>query len=239
MARLHSYALGALLLAGAGLSLPAHARAQQIGATIQSDGNCPSTNPLSPGVNRNVYETNNGAICMFILNGSGSPVSSTITGPLGSKVSAQSVSVVIASDQSLIPISGTITLGPGSSLVGKVGIDQTTPGTTNLVQQAYGVPTAISISSATTTQLIALTSAKSIIITGGFVQVAGANNITLEYGTGSSCGTGTTNITGAVNLLTSGGFQIPAMVLPAGQALCILTTTTAQVSGVVSALAAQ
>lgn len=36
---------------------------------------------------------------------------------------------------------GTVTLGPGSAIVGKVGIDQTTPGTTNGVQTLAGSTT--------------------------------------------------------------------------------------------------
>lgn len=39
-----------------------------------------------------------------------------------------------------VPVSGTVTLGAGSALAGKVGIDQTTPGTTNGVQVNAALP---------------------------------------------------------------------------------------------------
>lgn len=38
---------------------------------------------------------------------------------------------------------GTVTIGPGSSVIGKVGIDQTTPGTTNAVQSTAASKTQI------------------------------------------------------------------------------------------------
>lgn len=122
---------------------------------------------------------------------------------------------------STLTFSGTVTMGAGANVVG-------------LVQQSPGAPASINISSATTTQIVALTSAKSITITGGFLQVSAADNITFEYGTGSSCGTGTTTFSGAVNLLTAGIVYFPPATLPSGQAFCILTTTTAQASGYAS-----
>jgi hypothetical protein len=50
---------------------------------------------------------------------------------LGQVAMASSLPVVIASNQSSIPVAAT--LQAGSAIAGKVGIDQTTPGTTNLV----------------------------------------------------------------------------------------------------------
>jgi hypothetical protein len=57
------------------------------------------------------------------VSGTGLPTS------LGQKTMANSTSVAIASDQSSVPV----TLQAGSALAGKVGLDQTTPGTTNAV----------------------------------------------------------------------------------------------------------
>jgi hypothetical protein len=163
---------------------------------------------------------------------------------------------------------GTVGVVAGSAVIGKVGIDQTTPGTTNGTQDAAdgstgaGVPskatyagavssgnltglvqadhsTPINVSTATTTQLVALSSGKAIYITHWDVVVAGADNVTLEYGTGSNCGTGTTALTGAYNLPANGGVSAgvglsPVIIVPAGDALCILTSAAAQASGVVS-----
>jgi hypothetical protein len=50
---------------------------------------------------------------------------------LGQVAMASSLPVVLASNQSSIPVAAT--LQAGSAIAGKVGIDQTTPGTTNLV----------------------------------------------------------------------------------------------------------
>ena len=163
---------------------------------------------------------------------------------------------------------GTVGVVAGSAIIGKVGIDQTTPGTTNGTQDAAdgstgaGVPskatyagavssgnltgliqadhsTPINVSTATTTQLVALSSGKAISITHWDVVVAAADNVTLEYGTGTNCGTGTTALTGAYNFGANGGRAGgtglgPILFVPAGDALCILTSAAAQASGVVS-----
>jgi hypothetical protein len=66
---------------------------------------------------------------------------STFTGRIntqGQKAMAASTPVVLASDQSSIPAAAT--LQAGSAVVGKVGIDQTTPGTTNGVQVNAALP---------------------------------------------------------------------------------------------------
>ena len=97
----------------------------------------------------------------------------------------------------------------------------------------------INISTATTTQLVALSSGKKIYVTSWDVIAAGAGNITLEYGTGTNCGTGTTALTGAYNLTAQAGVAKgnglgPVLVVPAGNALCALTSAAVQISGSVA-----
>lgn len=103
----------------------------------------------------------------------------------------------------------------------------------------------ISIATATTTQLLALSAGKAIYICSGLVTIAGsattAGSVVLEYGTGASCGTGTTAMSGAMAGSTTAGTPT---VLPinggggstsgtvAGQALCILSAgTTVSITG--------
>jgi len=98
---------------------------------------------------------------------------------------------------------------------------------------------AINISTATTTQLVALSSGKKIYVTAWDVIAGGTGNITLEYGTGSTCGTGTTALTGAYPLtaqagLTKGNGLAPVLIVPASNALCALTSAAVQMSGSVS-----
>lgn len=59
-------------------------------------------------------------------------------GSLGQKAMSGSAPVVLSSDQTAIPVNAT--LQAGASLVGKVGIDQTTPGATNGVQVNAALP---------------------------------------------------------------------------------------------------
>jgi hypothetical protein len=98
---------------------------------------------------------------------------------------------------------------------------------------------AISISTATTTQLVALSGSTKIYVTAWDVIAAGTGNIQLEYGTGTNCGTGTTALTGNYNLTAQQGIAKgnglgPVLVVPAGNALCALTSAAVGMYGSVS-----
>ena len=90
---------------------------------------------------------------------------------------------------------------------------------------------AVNVSSATTTQLVALTSGKQVYVCGVVLSLAGTAPTTLfEYGTGASCGSGTTSLTGTIAASTGtletlgwGGTMFTA---PTGNALCIVTGGT-------------
>ena len=97
----------------------------------------------------------------------------------------------------------------------------------------------IDVSTATTTQLVALSSSKKIYVTAWDVIAAGTGNIKLVYGTGSNCGTGTTDLTGNYNLTAQAGISKgsglgPVIVVPASQALCATTSAAVQMSGSVA-----
>lgn len=97
----------------------------------------------------------------------------------------------------------------------------------------------INVSTATTTQLVAASSGKVIYVYNWNVIAGGTGNITLEYGTGGSCGTGTTALTGAYPLIAQAGISssgglAPVLVVPASNALCALTSAAVQMSGSVA-----
>ena len=96
----------------------------------------------------------------------------------------------------------------------------------------------IAISTATTTQLVALATGKAIYVCGFTATVGASSTIQFEYGTGSACGTGTTALTGvftpataAVLSLTGEGTKITA---PASNALCAVSTGTGGINGVLT-----
>jgi hypothetical protein len=108
---------------------------------------------------------------------------------------------------------------------------------TGLIQASASVP--VNMSSATTTQLVALSGSTKIYVTSFDVVAGGTGNFTLEYGTGSNCGTGTTALTGAYNLTAQNGVSKgaglgPVLIVPAGNALCAVDSAAAQMSGSVS-----
>ncbi|HEX2656206.1 MAG TPA: hypothetical protein VHN11_21495 [Xanthobacteraceae bacterium] len=94
----------------------------------------------------------------------------------------------------------------------------------------------IDISTATTTQLVALSSGKKIYITNYKVIAGGTGNFKFVYGTGTNCGTGTTDLEGANNLTAQAGSVAgsglgPVLVVPASNALCATTSAAVQMSG--------
>lgn len=98
---------------------------------------------------------------------------------------------------------------------------------------------AISISTATTTQLVALATGKAIAVTSFNVIAADSGSFQLVYGTGSNCGTGTTAVTGNYSLVAQAGLSIgdgvaPILILPPGKALCATTSAAVGMAGSIS-----
>jgi hypothetical protein len=98
---------------------------------------------------------------------------------------------------------------------------------------------AIAISTATTTELIALKASQAIAVTSFNVIAAGTGNIQLVYGTGTACATGQAAVTGNYNLIAQAGLAIgdgvaPILILPPGNALCAITSQAVGMAGSVS-----
>lgn len=115
----------------------------------------------------------------------------------------------------------------------------TTNGTNCVPAIQAAASVAINISTATTTQLVALATNKVIFITSWDVISGGTGNFTLVYGTGSNCGTGTTSLTGPYPLTAQAGISKGdgtgiVLLVPPGNALCATTSASVQMSGSVS-----
>jgi hypothetical protein len=125
----------------------------------------------------------------------------------------------------------------GTNLIGKVGIDQTTPGTTNGVQVNAALPagtnligkftpndgtssqifgpcqtvaatfTPINISASGSAKIITGTSAKKTYICHIDIVTNAANNVVLTEGTGSNCGTGTAGMAGGTTAASGYNFS--------------------------------
>lgn len=103
--------------------------------------------------------------------------------------------------------------------------------------QAIGsVP--ITVSTATTTQLIAGISGQSIYVYAWDISSTIANTVQLEYGTGATCGTGTVVLTGAYPLSAAAPMTVGAFgtlfTVPRNNNLCLITTVSTAVGGHVS-----
>ncbi len=108
----------------------------------------------------------------------------------------------------------------------------------------------ISVASATTTSLVAVSGVTSVYVCGFSMTIApsatAADTAQFEYGTGATCGTGTTVLTGTygngdltsatgVATVNYSGGGSTIFVAPAGNGICIATTGTAvSVQGVMT-----
>lgn len=98
------------------------------------------------------------------------------------------------------------------------------------------VTVGVNISTATTTELVPLAPNKATYVTFAHIEAGGTGNITFEYGSGTACATATTAIGGAISLTAQTGFASgsgdgPVIVVPAGKALCLVTSAAVQMSG--------
>ena len=99
---------------------------------------------------------------------------------------------------------------------------------------------AVNVSTTSTTQIIALSGSTSIYITGYDITSAGAGTITFKAGTGSNCASNTTSLSGAMTVAANqeigprGSGWGPALIAPAGYAVCITTASSATAQGSVA-----
>lgn len=142
----------------------------------------------------------------------------------------------------------------GAAIIGKTGIDQTTPGTTNNVTLSTNVGTlpivqatasaAITFTAAGgPTQIIAASGSTKIYVTHIHYVLSGAGTFALVTGTGTNCGTGTTYLEGAsshpLSYAANGGISAgsglgPIYVTGAGGEICAITTGAVDTSGTIS-----
>lgn len=97
----------------------------------------------------------------------------------------------------------------------------------------------ITVSTATTTQLVAAITGKSIYVTSATIVAAGTGNIQFVYGTGTNCATNQGNVTGNFQLTAQTGFATGdgtgiVWVVPQGNALCITTSAAVAMPGVLA-----
>jgi hypothetical protein len=216
----------------------------------------PTNNPLTNGQQGGFQVTAQRALFTNLRNASGTEIGTSTTplqvslantGANATAVKVDNSAVTQPISASALPLpTGASTAANQTAVQGSFG--SATPATgmavgasssgnlTPFIQADASAP--INVSTSTTTQIVALVSAKAIYVTGFDVIAAGTGNITFEYGTGSNCGTGTTVLTGAYNLtaqagLARGGAGV-VWKIPASNALCVVTSAAVQMSGSVS-----
>lgn len=94
----------------------------------------------------------------------------------------------------------------------------------------------INISTAVTTQLVALNANYAIYVTHWDLMAGGAGNGTWVYGTGTLCATGQVALTGPYPLTAQAGLSVgngsgTVLKVPKGNALCFIASAAVQYSG--------
>lgn len=168
------------------------------------------------------------ATTLTILSPGGSSNARVRVSSFTSGTATATLRATMAKDNTLAtqPVSGTVTVQPGNTA-------NTTPWlTTDSATSATGsaVPSKaayiggnssgnltgiiacdssvfLDMATATTTQLVALSSGKSIYICSYDIQSNGTASVKLVYGTGSNCGTGTTQLTSNLDLTAQTGLS--------------------------------
>lgn len=84
-------------------------------------------------------------------------------------------------------------------------------------------------------QVVALSASKTIRICHISISANTATNLTLQYGTGSNCATGTTSLSGAYNNVTALALDLfGTLRVPASQALCINSSASITAGGLIT-----
>lgn len=177
---------------------------------------------------------------------SGSTIGVQCLSNAGTNLSAYTFSLVTGTTAQLLPVSAsscpfvtlTYTSGGASATTYKleyvfnaIGSQPTTNDPCN--SGAAKQSAAISITTATTTQIVAPLAGRQIFVCGitTILQaLGGTGTAQWEYGTGAACGTGTTTLSGALyfnnNIISFSNAGTTLLTTPAGNALCIVTVGT-------------
>ena len=105
------------------------------------------------------------------------------------------------------------------------------------IQAAKSV--AINTASATTVELVAAETGKTVYVSSWDILAGGTTIVTFKYGTGTNCGTGTVSLTGpypfAISVAIAKGNGLGSIFnIPQGNALCVTNSQAVQISGAVS-----
>lgn len=160
-----------------------------------------------------------------------SPANGVVTALVSASVPAADNLVATYACSSTYPTAGLITVS--FSPAGSANADPCGPSASK-----SSVP--LAITTATTTQLVALSAGKKVYVCAVDASLGLSDTLKLEYGTGSACGTGTTALTGAIASDTA-VIQVLAanpsgtlVTAPAGNALCAVSTGTGGIQGVLT-----
>lgn len=192
------------------------------GFPVNCVSGCSGSSGASVGANGSAIPASSTQIGTKDASGNLQPASAANPVPTNDAAAIAAINSGVGTPGSAVPASGNIVGGQSNANYANLPISAAT--------------VAINISTATTTQLVALAAGKAIYVTSDMVISGGTGNFTWEYGTGTACATGTTVLSGAIPLTAQSGWDEGSgagavMIVPAGNALCALTSAGVQMSG--------
>ena len=197
-----------------------------------------TTNPLSIDTSGNL-RVSTGTVTVTATNLSTNTAQINGVTPLmgNGATGTGSQRVTVANDSAARAVGGEGAVGSAAPSGAVMSGARSGANMVELTQASASVP--INVSTATTTQLVALSGGTQIRVTSFDVIAGGTGNITFVYGTGTNCGTGTTPLTGTYPLTAQAGIAKgsglgPILTVPSGNALCVTTSAAVQMSGSVS-----
>lgn len=215
---------------------------------VSADNPFPTSATISAATITSESEATATAANPSYSEGTSNPLSQDLSGHL--RVGAtQTTSPWVVSGTVAATQSGTWTVQPGNTVNITPWLVRQSDGTNNTVvnacQSVALTSTSINVASATTTRIVAPTSAKKTYLCSLFLFSAGTNNVAVVEGTGGTCGSGTTGVIGGATavsgtqLTAQVGFVLPntgypqAITSGTNVDLCLITSTNTQLSGVI------
>lgn len=214
-------------------NIPAVVMSTQAGVTagtaLTSTGNWGVTSAGFLFVRANVSAISTGTAVFAMRAGAGAPGTVATAGGGGSTSVTQGTSPWV--------VSGTTTLGAGTASAGKFQMQGKASGaTTDLI--SCDSSTTYDASTNGKTQLVGLTSSQNVYVCGYTIFAAGTVNVSLSSGTGTNCGTTSTNITPAFQLTAQTGAVdgspfYRGLKANASEELCLVTNAAVAVQAIV------
>jgi hypothetical protein len=176
--------------------------------------------------------------CTVAVDSSADGVTYTAGGALAGVTCTSDVKFFFDGVFNYLRVNVTALSGAGNTIAVSLKSYDDTNSPVDSLCRSSATPVAISTAAASTLSIVAPVTGGRIHLCGYFLNGAGATTYKFQYGTGATCGTGTTDLMGAATL--AAGTTVAAagtgVTTPISQRLCGVNSAAVQVSGYVTVI---